>query len=118
MGILIAYDPGMRILGGDQSAKSFWKYHRELPFLMYEVIEHAVVLTLRLEISPGALGYLILPITLITVSTAITTTKFVQAHSTVAERSLMTAGLGFIAAGLWSGITWVQHMAEALRDTG
>lgn len=32
IGILIAYDPGMRLLGGESKAKALWKYHRELAF--------------------------------------------------------------------------------------
>lgn len=30
IGVLIAYDPGMRLLGGEGKAKSLWKYHSKL----------------------------------------------------------------------------------------
>lgn len=30
IGVLIAYDPGMRLLGGEGRAKALWKYHREI----------------------------------------------------------------------------------------
>ena len=30
LGILIAYDPGFKLLGGEARAKSLWKYHRKL----------------------------------------------------------------------------------------
>lgn len=29
IGALIAYDPGMRLLGGEGKAKALWKYHRK-----------------------------------------------------------------------------------------
>ncbi|KAK9896360.1 hypothetical protein P389DRAFT_78252 [Cystobasidium minutum MCA 4210] len=78
IGILIAYDPGMRLLGGESKAKALWKYHR-------------------------LSGYLILPLSLFTAALATTSADWMLGHSTLAQRVLMTAGLALIALGLWSG---------------
>ena len=40
MGMLIAYDPGMRLLGGEVSAKTFWKYHRRSRTFFSEAVSH------------------------------------------------------------------------------
>jgi len=74
-GLLVVYDPGLTVLGGEARAKLLWKYHR-------------------------AGGYLILPLALFTSLLALSSADWVLQHSSASQRAAAIVGLLLIVIGL------------------